>query len=139
MPSTYPVVLTFTQEDRPLQGATVKIFPQDPTLQQWEAGGLTDEKGEAVLFTLGRYRGAVAGKYKIIVLKTDQDPSTFTGERTEAREEEYQRAESQRKTYDTVDLNYSDPGKTDLEVDVVPGGVRQSFELGKAVRILQKR
>ena len=135
MPPLSPVDLTFVQEGQPLAEALVKLYPQDTALQRWEASGQTDAAGKVVVFTQGRYRGAVAGKFKITVTKIDQDPSTFTGELTESRAEEYEKAEEARKTYDLVESKYGNPKTTDLEIEVVSGKNAKQFDVGKAVRV----
>ena len=138
MPPLHPVELTFLQEGQPLAEAIVKLYPQDTALQRWESGGITDADGKVTMFTLGRYSGAVAGKCKITVSKTDRDPSSFTGELTDARAEEYARAEDARRVYDLVEPKYGNPQTTDLEIEVVSGKNAQQFDVGKAVKEIRR-
>ena len=137
MPTLHPVELTFLQDGQPLAEATVKLYPQDADLQRWEAGGVTDEAGKVIMSTQSRYRGVAAGSFKVTVSKIDRDPSTFKGEMNDSRIEEFERAESARKSYDVVEPKYKDSKTTDLELTVVSGKNAQQFDVGKPVRVIK--
>lgn len=134
MPALHPTTLSFTQNNAPLVGATVTLYPQASEMQRWGAGGITNEQGSVVFYTLGQYPGVPAGQYKIVVNKTDRDPTTFVGEFTEERQDEYEKAEAKRKSYRLVERDYSDPAKTPLEIEITAGKNEKTFDVGKAVR-----
>lgn len=136
MPKLYPVTITITQEDRPVENALVNLYPENESRARWGAGGLTDSEGKAVLSTHGKYRGVAAGNYRATVLVMEREPSAFVGEITPDRQVEFDRAERARKAYHLADPIYADLEKSDLLLDVKEGRNEKTFDLGKPVRIL---
>lgn len=139
MPRLYPATLTATQEGVPLANASIMLYPQDPAMTPWGTGGYTDDHGNLVVFTYGKYRGVVPGKYKVCVSKLDFDPSTFVGEPTDATMAAYDRAEMMRQGYDLVDPKLGKQETTTLEVEFQKGKNSLTLEVGKAVRIPIKK
>ena len=133
MPKLYPLTLTFTQDGVPLAGANVMLNGATPDLQRWGAGGMTDESGKVSFTTLGRYPGVAAGKFKVVVEKTERDAPIAVPPGGEMTQEQLV-ADAQRKTYDLVDPKYGDSNTTDLEVDTGSRLSSKTFEIGKAVR-----
>ena len=117
IPKLYPCTIRVTMDGKPVEKATVALFPDgegDNTEGLWGTAGYTDSQGSVTLKTDGQYKGIPAGKYKVCVY------------RVEIEEREYQGYfESQnlppRKTTVIVDLKYDDPDQTPLTVDVGPG------------------
>jgi len=112
MPSPVPCEITVTQEDQPLAGAVVKLQPTDNS--SWTAMGRTDASGKVIIYTKDEYKGAVPGKYKVIVTKAEigTDASFYL-----------------------VDQQYGSASTTPLEIDVVKGKATYTVDVGKAVRI----
>ena len=133
MPKPYPLTLTFTQEGVPLAGAQVMLNAVSPDLQRWGAGGTTDANGKITLNTLGQYPGVVAGKFKVMVEKTEMDAPIAVKPGEEMTKEQIA-ADAKRKIYDLVDPKYGDLNRTDLEVEAGAATPSKTFELGKAVR-----
>jgi len=70
MPKLYPSVrIKVVQEGTPLEDAYVSLRPEDKSLT-WGIGGKTDAQGIAQLWTHGKYKGAYAGTFKVVVTKT---------------------------------------------------------------------
>ncbi|MDR3110955.1 MAG: hypothetical protein LBU65_14900 [Planctomycetaceae bacterium] len=123
MPKLFPCEIVVTQDGQPLSDAVVIAQPVDGS--QWNASGSTDANGKAVLFTQGLYKGAIEGKYKVIVQKTatEKEPSTFEGKPATVEV-----------VYYLVEEKYRDYETTPLEIEV--GSANPSFvlEAGKAVK-----
>ena len=133
MPRLYPVTITITQENTPLEGASVVLHPQDESMKRWAANGFTDKNGTAVLKTLSRYPGVVPGKCKVVISKIERDPSTFVGKPTFDRADEYDQAELKRKSYRIVDRTFDDVATTPLEIEIGREKKKQSFDVGKPI------
>jgi hypothetical protein len=137
MPSLQPVVLTFTLDEKPLSEAIVTLYSTDPNFK-WSVGGGTDEKGQIVLMTNGRYAGAPEGKYKITVDKVVRNSPPIPNE-SELPKDKKQRQkifnDIDRQTTITriVDEKFLDEKKTPLEIEIVQGKNKQIFDLGKSV------
>ena len=130
MPPPVPCEVVVTQEGTPLEGAVVKLQPVDNS--DWVAVGRTDESGKAVVYTMDQYKGAVAGKYRVIVSKTE----------TEEAKTVLSAAEAEAKGHDTslasfylVDTKYGMASSTTLEIEVVKGTPSYTVDVGKAVRV----
>ncbi|MDR1492822.1 MAG: hypothetical protein LBT05_08880 [Planctomycetaceae bacterium] len=117
MPPLYPCVITLTQEGVPLEGASVALIPEDTTLR-FTFAGATASTGSVEMYSHGKHRGVPAGKYKLLVTKTDKEIQNG-------------------KIWDVslVDVQYANPDKSPLEVDIVKKKNKFTFELGKAARI----
>ena len=69
MPQLYPAVcVKVVQDGMPLEDATVSLRPNDKGFT-WGIGGRTDAQGVAQLWTHGKYKGAPAGTFKVLVSK----------------------------------------------------------------------
>jgi hypothetical protein len=136
-PQTYPCVITITQEGELLSKATVKLIPADDA-KDWMTSAMTDESGRARMFTYGRFEGAPKGKFKVVVSKTETDPSKFTppaDENDEAAMALYNRNVMTEKLrdYTVIETIYGNPDTTPLDMEV-KGRTTQTFDVGKKVR-----
>ncbi|MDR1958455.1 MAG: hypothetical protein LBQ54_05355 [Planctomycetaceae bacterium] len=127
MPTLYPCTLVMLQDGKPTDDVLVRLYPEDKSLVKWTAGGISGKNGEAVMVTLGQYKGAPAGKYKVTALKTiltNKEGVTLTPE---------QQAEGvgipQVKTV-YVNPKYEFESSTDLTVEIKPEKNRVEIELG---------
>ncbi len=137
LPELTPCHITVTQDNAPLADASVTLVLIEGN-QQWYPGGKTDASGVAELYTNGRYKGAPAGKYKIIVKKLESDPSKLPPAPPEtdpgygAWMEKSQK--EVRHSYQTVEKQYTLP-TTQYELDVVHGKPADAqVDVGKRVR-----
>jgi hypothetical protein len=137
MPPLQPVVLTFIQDGVPLSDAIVTLYSTDPNFK-WSVGGGTEETGQVVLMTNGRYTGAPEGKYKITVDKVVRNGPPVPKE-SELPEDEEQRQkifndiDKQTSITRIIDKKFLEEKSTPLEFDVVKGKNTQTFDLGKSV------
>ncbi|GAA5506519.1 carboxypeptidase regulatory-like domain-containing protein [Novipirellula caenicola] len=126
LPELYPVTLTVHQGGAPLSGASVQLIAADPTLSKWVTGGSTDENGEAVVMTHGKYAGAPAGKFKVTVNKTQTEGSANGNDPS---------VSSQVIMFDLVDAKYRVVTTTPIEVEVTAGENKlDAIEVGAAVK-----
>ena len=126
MPKLTPVVLTFQQSGAPLSGAVVSLVPIDSANSRWNAGGTTDPQGKLKVKTLAQYDGAVPGKYKITVIKTEREllPEGMTmAERMKYKP---------KPPVEHAHKKYADKKSTPLEVEVSDTSANPlSFEVDK--------
>jgi len=137
-PDTVPCVITITQEGTPLPEAMVSLIPADGA-KDWLTSAVTDSSGNAKIFTYGRAEGAPKGKYKVVVTKTETDPSKFTmpNENDTAAMERYAQDTMNERlnSYTLVEAVYTDPGTTPLDLEIT-AKTTKTFDVGKKVREL---
>ncbi|MDR2345030.1 MAG: hypothetical protein LBE18_03100 [Planctomycetaceae bacterium] len=128
LPELYRCTITITQEGKPLSGAIVEFISEDTNNKKYTPVQHTDSNGTALMSTYG-YIGVPAGKYKIIVTKNIEDETTIqnkeTGENIIVGGQKYQMVES----------IYSDIKTTPLEIEVNSKNTKQTFDVGKAVKL----
>jgi hypothetical protein len=129
-------MITLTQDGIPLAEAMVSLVPSDGA-KDWLTSAFTDASGNAKIFTYGRAEGAPKGKYKVIVSKTESDPSKFTmpDENDVSAMERYNQnvMGEHLHSYTLVETVYSNPGTTTLELEIT-GKTAQTFDVGKKIQ-----
>lgn len=140
-PALYSATITITQDGANLAGATVALFPEDTALSRWPVGGVTDENGKTRLVTYGKFEGAPAGKFKVIVNKTvsEGDPiPKAPGQYASAEERAaYDRAikTGSYELFQVVAEEYRTADKTPLSLEIAPGGENAVvLDVGAAVK-----
>ncbi|MDR0870596.1 MAG: carboxypeptidase-like regulatory domain-containing protein [Planctomycetaceae bacterium] len=128
LPELLPYELILTQDGKPLPGANVSLTAQPPG--QWIVGGGTDDNGVAKIYTHGKFAGAPAGKYKVVITKTVTE-----GGPTEADKNNPSYNGGSGKIFSLVDKQFGDVKTTPLEVDVKAGENKATLDAGKAVKI----
>jgi len=132
MPRPVPCRIVVIQEDKLLEDAVVRLAPIDGNT--WDAVGRTDTSGKATVYTMDRYKGAVPGKYKVVVRKTENtDPGVLSSE-------EFQRLQALGRdmsvaSFNLVEAQFGDLEQTSLEIEVAKGTPDHTLDVGKAVRI----
>lgn len=141
LPELYPTTITITQGGANLAGATVTLFPEDTALSRWPVGGLTDENGKASLVTYGKYQGAPAGKFKVMVNKTvsEGDPIPEAPAQHASPEERaaYDRAikTGSFEVFQVVAEEYRTAARTSLSVEIAASGPNEfTLDVGEAVK-----
>lgn len=130
MPDLYPCTLTLVQEGQPLVGATVQTISEDAG-GRWGASGITNEQGEAVLITYGKYHGVQAGKHHVIVNKQEADAAEVKMEAGIP----VPGAGTLPKVFTLVEKRYTHQKTTPLELEIAPGQSNdQTFDCGRAIR-----
>ncbi len=135
MPRPVPCDVVVTQEGKMLPGAVVRLHPVEGG--SWNATGLTDESGKALLYTMDRFKGAVPGKYKVIVSKTEFEPGdSVPGLRPgEMPTPEMVKGLRLAANFYVVEERYGNEETTPLVIDVAGGMRTHTVDVGKAVRI----
>jgi len=118
MPPLVPCEIIVMQEDKPLEGAVVRLQPTDNS-SSWTAMGRTDSSGKMTVYTMDKYKGAVPGKYKVIVAKTESEAA----------------AGQPVSSFYVVDQQYGSASTTPIEIDVAKGTATHTVDVGTAVRI----
>lgn len=138
LPKLVSASVKLTQDGAPLAGATVSLIDTAGS-QQWYPGGLSDESGTIVLYTNGRYKGAPEGKYKVVVTKTETDPSKLgpAPSENDPKYGEYMEksANEKRDTYTLIDKKFGDAKNTTLEIEIKKGGETPTLDVGKKVKV----
>ena len=137
MPTPVACTIIVTQDGKPLEGAMVRLLPVDGN--SWNAMGRTDASGTVIIYSMDRFRGAVPGKYKAVVTKTEQEATV-----AELPSEERARLQSQGLpippepmpvNFNLVEEQYGDVSKTPHEIEITKGKPSHTIDVGKAVRI----
>jgi len=127
LPQLYPVTLTFMQGGEPCAEAIVTLVPESGS--PWGTGGVTNANGSVAVQTHGKFPGAPAGKYKIIVSKTENGTAgqapvdMFTPQMVQ--------------TFNLIDPIYANSATTILTLEVESSKTKKpypSFDLGEKVR-----
>jgi len=141
LPELHPTTITITQGGENLADATVSLFPEDTALSRWPAGGVTDQNGKATLKTYGKYSGAPAGKFKVMVSKTvsEGDPIPDPPDQNASAEERaaYDRAikTGSYEVFQVVAEEFRTADKTSLTVEIAAGGSNDfTLDIGEAVK-----
>ena len=126
-PDVFSVSITITQEDKPLEGATVTLIAKTPS-QYGTASGTTDASGVAKLRTYG-HDGVPAGDYAVLVTKQGvenaKESKTLEGLPIMVGGENYQ----------YVDGKFSKESTTTHSISVTNKGAKETFDVGAAVRV----
>ena len=112
IPALVPCEIVVIQDGKPLEGAVVRLQPTGNS--EWTAMGRTDASGKMSVFTRDKYKGAVPGKYKVIVAKTVVESGAG---------------------FYLVDQQFGTAASTPLEIDVAKGTPTHTVDVGEAVRI----
>lgn len=133
MPELYPVKLTFTQEGKPLVGASVLLVPESEELRRWGCGGLTDASGVIHLRTYGKYDGIAVGKYKITVSLIYSDAEEELKKHA-SDSPEYRALSTKNPPNQYIPKKYVDKKTTPFEIEVVAGKNAKTFDIPEKVK-----
>lgn len=138
LPELYPVKITVIQDGKPLADASVTL--NDPTsASRFVVGYKTDAKGVAELHTDGKFKGAPAGKYKVLISKVyapEMDPNEVPPEDPEARKEyDARMAELTAQQAETVAVEYKRPTTTPAEIEITSAGLETTIDVGEKVNV----
>ena len=101
-------------------------------------GDRIDAKGIAELKTDGKYKGAPAGKYKVLISKifVPEIPDEVPPEDSEAKKEYDKKInELNAQQADTIDVKYKRPTQTPAEIEVTSSGAEAEFDVGAKVNV----
>lgn len=122
LPALVSCVLTIQYEDgSPVDNAMVSLAPEDDNLRQWSISGTTNSSGVVTIYTNGNLPGAPAGKYKVVVQKTEVGP---TGQK-----DEY--GDPITASRSLVAEEFSNSGKTPLSLEVGSSSTKMTLKVEK--------
>ncbi len=115
-PKTFPSSGSVKFNGQPVAGATV-VFAPDPgaTPSSVAASAMTDASGNFSLQAYPPLKGAVPGKYKVTISKTEPAPPAPKGPNAHD-------APPPPPPKSLIPENYADLGKSDLTADIPEGG-----------------
>lgn len=127
-PPVYRVTGTITQGGHPVAGATVKFELADGSRT---AVGRTDEQGEYSLTTYEPGDGAIAGAYRVTVVKHEQPTITFTDSQDTDQEAPEERDDVERPPPKSLlPQIYADPATSGFTAVVTADGPNEfNFDL----------
>ena len=131
-PKLFPCTLTIIQENKPLAGADVLLYSKDNSCK-WMVGGQTDESGNVVLHTHGKYAGVPKGSWVVTVIReVNSDPAA--AQKMEQADDAAAPEIGKNKIISVVDLKYKDRSTSPLEI-TIEGKTSKTLDVGKPVRI----
>ncbi len=137
LPELYPCKIKVIQDGQPLEGASVQL--NDPaSTSRFVVGGVTNAEGVAELKTDGKFKGAPAGKYKVLISKifVPEIPNEVPPEDPEAKKEYDKKInELNAQQADTIDVKFKRPTQTPAEIEVTSSGAEAEFDVGAKVNI----
>ncbi|MDR1960352.1 MAG: hypothetical protein LBQ54_15175 [Planctomycetaceae bacterium] len=138
MPDLYPAKVTIVQEGKPLEGGVVTLVNNDSSQSKWIVGGRTDAAGICHLTTQGKFKGVPAGKYKVLVTKSEKTESETAKQPvpadSKAADEYYAKIRKEEKYYEYVEEKYKLTSTSGLEMEITSGTNEQTFDVGKAIQ-----
>ena len=133
LPKLYPCTITFTQDGQPLEGATIQLF--DPAVtDRWTVSGATNASGTVAIRTHGQYPGAPQGQFKVVVSKTEMEGGGGGYDETVPAKD--RKPLEPTKVYTLVAKEYTTRESTPLEIVIDGKKKSESFDIGKAERVL---
>lgn len=129
LPKLYPVTLTIMLDGQPLPQALVNLHTDDQAITKWTVGSYTDDNGKAIIVTHGQFRGSPAGKFKVCVRKTEIEGDSAPKEPTGLVFDTGPVPTGMPKMIEYVDSLFSNKETTPLEVEILPQGKTQTFQI----------
>jgi len=133
MPDLYPCSITLTQGGAPLEGALIHCQSDDPKLIRWAVTGQTDAKGVAKIFTMGKYEGAPAGTFAVVVVKEETEGGA---ESAAVDIGETSTVDPSTPVFSLVSLEFTTKETTPLRMTVEANGANKyDFDCGEKTRV----
>ena len=137
LPELYPCKISVIQDGQPLEGATV-ILADEASQLRFSVGGVTNAQGVVEVKTDGKFVGAPAGKFKVLISKVfvpEMDLGTPPEDPVAKAEYDKKVQEFNSQQADTVDTNYKSFGTTPASIEVTTAGAEASFDVGAKVNV----
>ena len=133
-PKIYSSSITVLNDDGPVDNVKVTLFAKDNNCP-WPIGGTTDSSGVATLYTYGKFQGAPAGEFNVVLSKNEIENADqmSTGSDDDGGEKKPAQKSSFR-VFSLIDPKYSDKKTTPLTLKIEKGGIKETFKLGPPVR-----
>lgn len=132
-PKIYPVKLRIMQEGKPLEHAPILLRSTDQS-STWTVGGVSDATGTVTLWTHGKYQGAPAGQFKVLVSKVvNEGEAEYLAALN--REDAVAARKIDVKSFSLVEERFESEATTPLEIEITPKTRIIDIDAGPAVRI----
>lgn len=123
-PPLYPVSVRVIQDGKPLEGAMVSLLHKDDTPQKWGIISTTNNNGQAVLVTHGKFYGVPEGDYHVVVTKEEEVIVKSSINNTVVD------------SYTLIEKQYVDKTTTPLQIQIEKKGKKhEDFNVGKPVHV----
>jgi len=133
MPKLYPAVcIKVVQDGNPLEDAYVSLRPEDKSLT-WGIGGKTDAQGVAQLWTHGKYKGAFAGTFKVMVSKKVHEGEKEFIEAL-ARNDEKAAASITVRSFSFIEDKFGSESQTPLTLEITSTSKTLEVDVSPAVK-----
>ena len=138
-PALFPCKITITQGGQPLEGAFVRLMPEDKAFQ-WTISGKTGANGVANISTHTNYPGAPEGTFKVCVSKVQETPSQFPPPAKDAPYEDWEAWRGHTNSeycpkYNLIKPEYDNDAETPHSITIGKGKNSQTFDVGESVKI----
>lgn len=133
MPKLYPCSVTVTQEKIPLAEATILAIDVNGN-EKWSVTGTTDANGIALLTTDGKYRGAPAGNYILLISKNTSETKELP-----SKPGQTEKLYGPTVFYSEVDPVYSSKDKSPAKITVEKKKNSFNIDAGKKSKTIVKR
>ena len=136
-PALFPCTVTVTQENKPLEGASVRLLPESGSFE-WIIAGTTDASGTAKIFTHADFAGAPAGTFKVLISKNEMEPSKLVQPKDKMSDEwkewfaKWQ--EEKLATFRYVKPEYDNVKTTPHSITITKGNNKGTFDVGEAIQ-----
>ena len=139
MPELYPTTLTFTVDGDGLKNANITLQPVDKS-NTYVPAGVTDENGVAEIKTMGKFKGAPAGDYKVVVSADEEIDYGEYGpppkDDPEALEKWNRSVDPTKfKRYSLIEPQYMNAAESPLDLTITTGKNETGFDLGPVARV----
>jgi hypothetical protein len=140
LPKLFPCKIIITQEEQPLEGATVTLLSKNSSSsgRTWIISGRTNANGETYLVTQPDFPGAPEGEYKVLIEKTETDSSAVPSFENdpEAFAKWAEKTKGVVPTYSFINPDLAVKQKTPFEIKISKGqNNAATFDAGKAIRV----
>jgi hypothetical protein len=127
LPPLFSCTITVLQDEKPLDGAMVRLVPIDASGSKYQASSITDERGLAALSTYG-FAGVPAGRYKVTIMKT------IEGDLKYGKDAYGDNAVIGSTTYHLVDTKFSSAESSPYEIEITGSKAELTADVGKAIK-----
>ena len=136
-PDLFPCVLKITQEEKPLEGAMVRLIGESGS-SEWIISGRTDANGAAKIFTHADFAGAPEGTFKVCISKNEAESSKYVepadNMSQEWKEWRVKTSEEKLATYRYVKSEYENPRQTPHSITITKGKNEATFDVGEPIK-----
>ncbi len=132
LPNLFPCTLTITQENSPLENATVLAIPDDSSLDKWPISGTTDAAGIVSLITYGKFNGIPEGSYTILITKEE------IVEKKIDRPDDSEHHQGPVKFYSLVDPKMGEKETSPFKITIEKKKNHFDLDAGKKIRLEKK-